>query len=520
MLRAVATVGGFTTASRVLGFVRDVLIAQALGAGFEADAFFVALRIPNLFRRLLAEGAFNTAFVPLYTRAAVERGPQEAKRFAEDALALLASVLLAVILLALLAMPWLMALIAPGFIGAGEKYAAAVRFARLTCPYLLLIGLVSLYGGVLNAGGRFAHVAAAPMLLNLVLIAALAVAAPLWGHPGLLLSYAVTIAGICQFLWLVFAAARAGVRLALPRPRLTAPVRRLIQLMVPGLLGSGAMQINLLIGTMISSLAPGAVSYLYYADRVYQLPLGVIGAAIGVVLLPELARQLRAGHGAAAAESLNRGIELALLITLPATVALLTIPHAVVGVLFERGAFGGEATAATAAALAAFATGLPAYVLAKALTPAFYAREDTATPFRYAILAMAANTGLSLALFKLIGFVGIALATSLAAWLDVALLTSRLVRSGFFAPDAGLRRRAPRMLAISITMGAALLAGADALAPALAGSALTKVAGLAALVAGAILLYFALALLARAIERDALIALLRGERRSVIAPAP
>jgi len=520
MLRSIATVGGWTMASRVLGFVRDILIARVLGAGAEADAFFIAFRFPNLFRRLFAEGAFNAAFVPLYARALTERGPLFAGRFAEETLALMVTALVGLTLLAELLMPWLMAGIAPGFIGDAVKYDLAVEFTRITFPYLLFMSLTALYGGLLNAHRRYAHAAAAPILLNLVMIAGLALVAPVWGRPGVVLAWSVALAGIGQFLWLAIAAARSEAALGLPVwPVLTPEVKRLLKLMAPGVIGSGAMQINLLIGTMIASLAPGAVSYLYYADRVYQLPLGVIGAAIGVVLLPEITRNLRSGQAAAASESLNRAIELALVITLPAALALTAISTEIIAVLFERGAFGPEATRATAAALAAFALGLPAFVLVKVLAPAFYAREDTATPFRYAIAAMIANTALSLASFPILGFIGIALSTVLASWLNLALLWRGLRRSRFLEVDARLRRRGLRILLVSIAMGAGLIAGAAGLEEAWVGPPAWRAVGLAALVAGGAALYFALAFAFGAIERSAFSALVRrGFRRGASTP--
>ena len=306
MLRSIATVGGWTMASRVLGFVRDILIARLLGAGVEADAFFVAFRLPNLFRRLFAEGAFNAAFIPLYTRALAERGGFAAHRFAEETLALLVTALLGVALFAELTMPWLMALIAPGFTAEPVKYTLAVQFTRITFPYLVFIALAALYASALNAHRRFAHAAAVPVLLNVVMIAAMLLVAPRSERTGLVLAWSVTLAGIAQFLWLVPPAAASNATLRLPvRPVLTPELKRLLKLMVPGVIGSGAMQINLMIGTMIASLAPGAVSYLYYADRIYQLPLGVIGSAIGVVLLPEISRSLRSGETAAANDNLK-----------------------------------------------------------------------------------------------------------------------------------------------------------------------------------------------------------------------
>ena len=519
MLRSIATVGGWTMASRVLGFVRDILIARLLGAGVEADAFFVAFRLPNLFRRLFAEGAFNAAFVPLYARALTERGIVLANRFAEETMALMVAALIGLTLLAELAMPWLMALIAPGFTREPWKYALAVQFTRITFPYLVFIALAALYAGVLNAHRRFAHAAAVPVLLNLVMIAGLLLVAPWSGRPGLVLAWSVALAGIVQFLWLVPAAAASDAKLHLPsRLVLTPELRRLLKLMVPGVIGSGAMQINLMIGTMIASLAPGAVSYLYYADRIYQLPLGVIGSAIGVVLLPEISRSLRSGETATANDHLNRGIELALLLTLPAAVALILIPKEIVRVLFEHGAFGPEARQATAAGLAAFASGLPAYVLIKVLKPAFYAREDTATPFYYGVAAVIANTVLGLLLFALLGFVGIAIATSLAAWLNLALLWWRLDRSGFLEADDRLRQKGKRILLSSIVMGVGLFLAARALSGAWTAAPIWRITGLSALVGGGAALYFALVLLAGALEPSPLRALIRRSLRRASTP--
>lgn len=493
-LRSIATVGGYTMASRILGFARDILIARVLGAGPVADAFFVAFRFPNLFRRLFAEGAFNAAFVPLFARRLEEEGAAAAKRFAEQVLAIMVAALLLLTMLAQIAMPWLMHVIAPGFADDPAQFDLAVQLTRITFPYLLFMALTALQGGILNSLHRFAHAAAAPILLNLVMILALVAVVPLVGMPGHVLAWAVALAGVLQFLWLAFALRRAGLALRLPRPHLTPAVRRLLRLMTPGILGAGVMQINLLVGTVIATLEAGAVSYLYYADRVYQLPLGVIGAAIGVVLLPELTRNLRSGRPAAAMQALNRCLELALLLTLPAAAALIAIPEPIVAVLFQRGAFGPEAAEATALALGAFALGLPAYVLVKALAPGFYAREDTATPFRYAAAAVLANVGLSLLLFRFIGFLGIPFATSLAAWLNAGLLAWRLGRLGHLALDERLRRRLPRIAASSAVMGAVLWFAAGLLAPALAGGLALKAAALAALVAGGAALFGLLAL--------------------------
>jgi putative peptidoglycan lipid II flippase len=305
------------------------------------------------------------------------------------------------------------------------------------------------------------------------------------------LAVTVTVAGALQFLALVWTARRAGVTLRLPRPRLTPGVRRTLQLMGPGVLSAGALQLNLLVGTIVASLEDGAVSYLYYADRVYQLPLGLIGIAFGVVLLPDLSRKLRAGQDAAAMHSLNRGLELALLLGLPAAVALVAIPWPIVTVLFERGAFDAEASRATAWALGAFALGLPAYVGIKILQPAFFAREDTMSPFRAAAWMVALNIVLSVALFFWIGFVGIALATAIAAWLNAGLLATWLRRRGYLVLDAGAKRRIPRIALASAVMGGALIGGQWALLPAFAMGPAPAIAALAALVLGGMALYAA-----------------------------
>ena len=506
LVRSLATVGGYTGISRVLGFVRDILIAAAVGTGPVADAFFVAFRLPNLFRRLFAEGAFNAAFVPLFARRLEQEGRVAAVLFAEQSLAVLLAALLALTAAAMAGMPWLMLVLAPGFAADPEKYDLAVQLSRITFPYLLFMALTALLGGVLNALYKFAAAAAAPIVLNVCFIAALVVVLPLTGAPGQVLAWTVAVAGAGQFLLLVAACRRAGITLRLPRPRLTPGVRRLWALMVPGVLSAGAMQVNLMIGTIIASLQAGAVSYLYYADRVYQLPLGLIGIALGVVLLPELSRKIRGGAEAEAMASLNRGLELGMLLTLPAAVALMVIPWPIVVVLFERGAFDRAASEATAWALAAFAAGLPAYVLVKLLQPAFFAREDMVTPLKVALATVATNVALSLVLFWPLGHVGLALATAVSSWLNTVLLAVGLRRRGFLAIDPRLRARLPRIAAASLIMGAALWAGFLGLAPWFDGTVVERVLGLAILVGGGLVLYAGLALVLRAVDRAELAA--------------
>jgi putative peptidoglycan lipid II flippase len=388
-----------------------------------------------------------------------------------------------------------MHVIAPGFGDDAAKFDLAVQLTRLTFPYLLFMALVALYGGILNALYKFAAFAAAPAVLNVILIAVLAGVIPVTGAAGPVLAGAVTGAGIAQFGLLVWRAQRAGIRLRLPMPRLTPGVRRTLRLMGPGVLSAGALQLNLVVGTIIASWQDGAVSFLYYADRVYQLPLGLIGIAFGVVLLPDLSRKLRAGQDAAAMATLNRGLELAMLFSLPAAVALLVIPQPIIAVLFERGAFDAEAARATAHALAAFAVGVPAYVLVKIFQPAFYAREDTTTPLKAALANVATNIALSLALFPLIGHVGIALATAAAAWVDSGLLGMWLRRAGHLALDAQCRHRLPRMLLASALMGGCLVAAHRmVLLPWFDAGPAWAIPALSALVLGGMLVYAGFAL--------------------------
>ncbi|MEM7223491.1 MAG: murein biosynthesis integral membrane protein MurJ [Pseudomonadota bacterium] len=509
LFRSLATVGGFTGISRVLGFVRDILIADVLGTGPIADAFFVAFRLPNMFRRIVGEGAFNAAFVPLFSRRLEQEGEAAAKLFAEQALAVLLSAVLALTAVAIAAMPLLMHVLAPGFPEEPGQFDLAVEMARVMFPYLLFMSLVALLSGVLNALHRFAAAAAAPILLNIFLIVALAAVIPLLGSPGRVLAWTVAGAGLAQFLVLMVAAGRAGMALRLIRPRLTAGVRRLGQLMGPGVLSAATQQVMLLVGTAIATLQAEAVSYLYYADRIYQLPLGLIGIAFGVVLLPDLSRKLRSGQDALAMERLNRGLEMSMVLTLPAAVALLVIAWPIVVVLFERGAFTRESSDATALALQAFAFGLPAFVLVKILQPAYFAREDTMTPFKITVVSVAAYVVLALGLFWWIGFVGLAVATTIAAWLSVALLAVGLRKRGFFTLDQRLKSRIPRILAASVLMGLGLWLGSQLLAGWIVGAFVVRVAGLALLVGGGLALYGALGLLLGVVELSELKALLR-----------
>ena len=516
LARAVATIGGFTLISRILGFARDILIAAILGTGPVADAFFVAFKLPNFFRRLFAEGAFNAGFVPLFSGILEREGKPAAQAFAEQALAVLLLTLFVFVTVLQILMPLAMYGLAPGFIDEPGKFDLTVTLTRVTFPYLLFISLVSLAGGILNSVGRFAAVAATPILLNLTLIAFLGLAARSFETPGHALAWGVATAGAIQFVWVSIALARAGYRLRLPRPRLTPRVRELLWLMLPAAVGAGVVQINLLTDIIIASLLPeGSISFLYFADRVNQLPLGVIGIAVGTALLPLLSRQVAADDAAGAAHSQNRAIELALFLTVPATAALLVLALPVVSVLFERGAFDGGASRATAFALMGYVVGLPAYVLIKVLTPGYFARKDTKTPVRIAIIAMVVNLVLNLILIWPLQHVGLALATALAAWLNAGLLARGLHRRGHLAPDARLRGRVLRVVGVTVVMVVALWLARDALA--VSGwldTRGTRVAALAGLIVLGLAVYAVLAQVSGAMRLGELRGLLRRSRAS------
>ena len=511
LFKSFATVGGFTLASRVLGFVRDILIAAVLGTGPVAEAFVVAFRFPNLFRRLFAEGAFNSAFVPLFAKRLEGEGREEAKLFAEQAMAVLIFALIVVTALVEIFMPFLMHGMAAGFAKAPDKFNLAVLLTRITMPYLLFVSLLALYSGILNAFHKFAAAAAAPVILNIVFIAALAGMAVLkmgnTQQAGVVLAWAVSIGGLLQLFAVLVAAKKIGMALKLRLPRLTPGVRRLLKLGIPGVISGGIVQINIVIGTLIASMQDQAVAWLYYADRLYQLPLGVVGIAIGVVLLPDISRLLRAGNDVAAHDSQNRSMEYSLLLTLPAAVALAVVPQPLIQVLFERGHFALHDTQMVAMALMAFAFGLPAFVLTKVFQPGFFAREDTKTPMRYAVVSMVANILFSLALFPFMGHMGIAVATTLAGWLNAGLLWGTLRKRGHYALDAGARRSIPRMVLASLVMGGGLYWGAPYLAPWLdrAQPFSIQAGALAVLILGGMVLYFLISALIGAFSTRALV---------------
>ncbi len=487
LLRGFLTVGLWTMASRVAGFARDVMMAAYLGAGPAAEAFLIAFSLPNLFRRFFAEGAFNMAFVPMFAKR-VEAG-EDPKGFARDAFSGLAAVLVPFTVLGTLAMPWLVWAMAAGFAG-DERFALAVLYGRIAFVYILFISLVALLSGVLNTFGRFTEASVVPVLMNLMFIAAMLAADCMGWDQGLTLAWTVPLTGIVQFLFTWAMAARAGFVLWPRLPRLTPGLRRLAVIAAPAVLTGGVVQVNLIVGRQVASFTEGAVAWLAYADRLYQLPLGVVGVAIGTVLLPDLSRRLRAGDGAGGRWAFSRGAEFGLALTLPAAVALVVIAGPLIGVLFERGAFTAADTANTALALAIYGAGLPAFVLQKVWQPLYYAREDTRRPMHYALVSIVVNAGIAIGLMPVIGFAAAALATTVAAWVMLGQLMWGVRRLGDVTrADDRLRARLPRIAAASAIMGAALWAAAIPLAPVLAAPGL-RYGALAALIALGIAVYF------------------------------
>jgi len=483
------TVGVWTMVSRLLGFARDILIAAYLGAGPVAEAFLIAFSLPNMFRRFFAEGAFNMAFVPMFSKKV--EGGEDALGFARDAFAGMASVLILFTLLAQLAMPALVLAMASGFL-ADERFDLAVVYGRIAFPYILFISLAALLSGVLNSLGRFVAAAAAPVVLNILLIGAMTTAHAAGWPIGDTLAWTVPIAGVAQLALVWIAASRAGFRLTLKRPRLTPELKRLAIIAAPAALAGGVVQVNLLVGRQVASFFDGAVAWLSYADRLYQLPLGVVGIAIGVVLLPDLSRRLRADDTAGGRDAFNRAGEMALALTVPAAVALAIIPGPIVSVLFQRGAFDAADAAATAAAVAVYGAGLPAFVLQKVLQPLFFAREDTRRPFYYALAALGVNAGVAVGLAPVFGYLMSAFGTTLAGWAMVALLWRGSRRMGAAAEvDRRFMRRLGRIVLASVLMGVVLWAAARLLDPWLSEGGV-RYAALGALIALGIVTYFAL----------------------------
>ncbi len=467
MFRAILSVGGWTLLSRITGFFRDVVMAAVLGAGGLMDVFTVAFRLPNHFRAIFGEGAFNSAFVPAFSRIRTQDGSQAANLFQGHILSLLLLSQIAVLGLALLFTPAVISLLAPGFSANPGKFAMAVEVTRITFPYLTLITLVTLWSGVLNASGRFAVAAGAPVLLNLSLLAFVQMAF-LFKSPAHAAGWGVFTAGLLEAALLAFAAWRAGLLVMPLRPRLTDDVRRFFSAFLPAVIGSAGVQIAMFADTILATLLPeGSASALYYADRIYQLPLGVIAIAAGTVLLPTMSRRIAEGDYAGAHHAQNRTLALALLLAAPFWVATLIIPELIIQAVFQRGAFDDTAVRDAAQVLSAYGVGLIAAVSIRSVVASFHARGDTRTPMLISLAAVALNVALKLVLVDRLGVMGLALATALGATLNLAVLVWLADERRWMEPDGSLGRAIACAAMASFALATLLLVSYTPLAQAL-----------------------------------------------------
>lgn len=458
MMRSSMIFSGFTLISRFMGGARDLVISARLGAAATpaADAFNTALSFPNLFRRVFAEGAFSSAFLPAYARSLARDGDRTADQLASDALATIAAATIALTVVVQLAMPWLMFLINPGYVDEPVKFKLAIVLTQITMPYLPCMAVAALLSGVLNARNRFILSAAAPTAWNAaVLLAVLPQESPILAAYAA--SWATLAAGLIQAAWLWWGARRTGAHIVLRRPTLSPEVRQIIGLAIPGTIAASATQLNIFISGILASQTPGARSWLAVADRLYMLPLSLVGVAIGVALVPRLSLALGADDHEDAQTSTDQAIVMSMALTLPAAAALTCLPFYLIDGLWTRGLFTAQDAAFTAQALFHYGWGVPAFVLIRVLQPAYFARQDTRSPMRFSLLSVAVNIVFGIALFRLIGFSGIAAATSIAAWLTVAQLVNGLVRRGLYRPSAKAWSKLIRVALASAALGGLLL---------------------------------------------------------------
>jgi putative peptidoglycan lipid II flippase len=508
LVKATGTIGGLTLVSRVAGFAREMLMSRVMGASWQADAFFVAFRLPNTFRRLFGEGAFSAGFVPLYAqRLQGENGEAEAKHFSEEVLAVFVPTLIIFTLIFEVIMGPFVFLIS-GY--DGDKLGLATFLTRITFPYLLLISLVSLFSGILNSLARFTAAAFAPALLNLAMLIAL-VFVPVGGTTtATALAIAVTAGGVLQLGLLLAACKRAGIVLKFRRPRMTPGVRQFVRVVIPATLGAGVYQISAFIDTFfLARLGTGSLSYFNYADRLNQLPLGVIGAALGTAILPQVSRHVGAGEPAKAAHVQAQAAELAMLLCLPAALALSVASGPLISALFEGGRFTAEDASITAMTLAIIVTGLPAYVLVKVLTPGFYSRQDTATPVKTAGVTLIANILLNFALIPPFGIAGLAAAIAICSWLNCLMLYVILHRRGHFRIERWLGVRIAKQLFAGLAMAAALWLVKGQLADFFAGSVGHRLIGVGALIGAGLAVYFPIVWIIGGMGKEDIQALLR-----------
>jgi putative peptidoglycan lipid II flippase len=515
LVKATGTIGGLTLVSRIAGFAREMLMSRIMGASWQADAFFVAFRLPNTFRRLFGEGAFSAGFVPLYSqRLHGENGEAEAKTFSEEVLAVFAPTLVLFTLVFEIIMGPFVFLIS-GY--QGEKLALATFLTQITFPYLLLISLVSLFSGILNSLTRFTAAAFAPALLNLAMLSAL-IFVPVGGTTtAIALAIAVTIGGVLQLGLLIAACKRAGIVLKFRRPRMTPGVRQFVRVVIPATLGAGVYQISAFIDTFfLARLGTGSLSYFNYADRLNQLPLGVIGAALGTAILPQVSRHVGAGEPGKAARVQAQAAELAMLLCIPAALALSVASGPLISALFQGGRFTATDAAITAMTLAIIVTGLPAYVLVKVLTPGFYSRQDTATPVKTAGVTLIANILLNFALIPPFGIAGLAAAIAICSWLNCLMLYVILHRRGHFRIEGWLASRIVKQLLAGAAMAGVLWLVKGQLASFFDGSVGHRLIGVGALIGSGLAVYFPIVWVIGGMGKEDIQALLRrrGKRGS------
>lgn len=461
LFKSIATFGGFTLLSRFTGFFRDMVLANYLGAGLVSDAFFVAFKLPNLFRSLFAEGAFTSAFVPMLSQKLVAESKKDAVEFAAKAISVLAFFLGIFVILMEFIMPWVVQLLAPGFADDAGKIELAANLSRITFPFLLFISIVSFQSGILNSLGKFAAPAAAPVILNLMMIASVFIFVPFGETPAHGIAIGVTFAGFVEILWLMFFLHRQQVWL---KPDFHVfklikdkTIRTLFKRITPGVLGAGVYQINMVVDTILVSLVgTGAISWLYYANRLQQLPLGVVGAAIGVAVLPILSKHLKSGNDEEACQVQDKAIEYGAILSIPAAVALIILAEPIINILFQHGKFGAFETTMTTRAVIAYAIGLPAYVMVKALAPNFFARGDTRTPVKYSVVVLLTNLSFAVILMKPFGHVGIASATTIAAFVSLYQYLRGLKKRCFWKFTKPLGIKTLKILAAALIMGAAM----------------------------------------------------------------
>lgn len=514
LYKAIGSIGGLTMVSRVLGFARDMIGSRMLGASHANDAFNLAFLLPNIFRRLFAEGAFSSGFVPLFARRLARGGEDDAQAFSNEILSVFMPALLAVTLLFVIFMPAVLLLVVPGYQDVPGKFELAVELTRWTFPYLLFISLVALLSGVLNSLTRFAVAAFVPALLNVALIIALLVSPPDKVQVVRNMAIAVLIGGIAQFAMCWWAVRKAGIRLHFGRPKLTPAVKELVILILPATVAAGVYQISQLFYAYFSSqLGEGALTKLSYADRLNQLPLSIIGTALGVAILPAISQAIARENDAEAADVQARAFDLSMLLTLPATLALVVAAGPIIGALYQGGEYSMADSQVTANILAILVTGLPAYVLVKVLTPAFYARKDVKTPVWIAMSILAAGIVANFLLIPVMGIYSLATVTSASAWINFGLLFIILFIRGHFRMPVWLVGRVMKQLVAALAMGASLFAVKQALGDLFFGGVLERVIGLGVLVGTGGIVYFAVAWMIGGIDREAIATLTRRKKK-------